>query len=58
MFFHTTKKSGQEYKYFNNKKSFNHEIKNIFHHFIKEFHRRKEKKNYWKVRAQLQYAVT
>ena len=26
-------KSGQKFKYLKNKKSFNHEIKNLFHHF-------------------------
>ena len=32
-FFYITKKSGQKCKHLKNKKSFKHEIKNIFHHF-------------------------
>ena len=32
-FFHTTKKSKQKFKYLKNEKSFQGEIKSIFHHF-------------------------
>ena len=31
------KKSGQKFKYLKNETSFNHEIKNIFHHFWSDF---------------------
>ena len=37
LFFYITKKSGQNCKYLKNKKSFKHEIKSIFHHFLKGF---------------------
>ena len=30
-------KSGQKFKYLKNKKSFNHEIKNLFHHFWSDY---------------------
>ena len=47
-----TKKSRQKFKYLENEKSFQYEVKSIFHHFWKVFIEA-NKKIFWKVRVWL-----